>query len=66
MEFDGFMEYKITVKANETAKVEDMRLEIPLNGEIAKYWLGMGHTGSFIPDKIPGNGISGPTRKVSG
>lgn len=51
MEFDGFMEYKMIVKANETTKVEDIRLEIPLNGEIAKYWLGMGHTGSFIPDK---------------
>lgn len=51
MEFDGFMEYRITVKANEASDVQDIRLEIPLNGQVAKYWLGMGHTGSHIPDR---------------
>lgn len=51
MEFDGFMEYKITVKARENTPVGDIRLEIPMNGEVAKYWLGMGHTGGAIPNK---------------
>ncbi len=49
MEFDGFMEYKITLKAHETSTVSDIRLEIPLNGKVAEYWLGMGHPGSHIP-----------------
>ncbi len=51
MEFDGFMEYKVTVKANKDAIFNDMRVEIPLNGSIAKYWLGMGKVGSYIPNK---------------
>lgn len=52
MEFDGFMEYKVTVKANETTDINDIRLEIPMNGEVAQYWLGMGQTGSKVPAKF--------------
>lgn len=51
MEFDGFMKYTVTVKATENTAIEDIRLEIPMNEQIAKYWLGMGHRGSSIPDK---------------
>lgn len=51
MEFDGFMEYKITLKADETVPLSDIRLEIPMNSAVAKYWLGMGQPGSAVPDK---------------
>ncbi|MDL2255867.1 DUF6067 family protein [Parabacteroides sp. OttesenSCG-928-G06] len=51
MEFDGFMEYKVTVKATCDAAVSDIRVEIPINGDISKYWLGMGKQGSFVPNK---------------
>lgn len=49
MEFDGFMEYKITLKALANTAVNDIRLEIPMNGSVATYWLGMGEKGSRIP-----------------
>lgn len=51
LEFDGFMEYKITVKALETTTVEDIRLEMPISDKSAKYWLGMNAEGSFRPKK---------------
>lgn len=51
MEFDGFMEYKITLKAAENTTLSDIRLDIPMNSDIARYWLGMGHPGSAMPDK---------------
>lgn len=51
MEFDGFMEYKITLKAEETTALNDIRLEIPMNAQIAEYWLGMGHIGSVVPNR---------------
>ncbi len=50
MEFDGYMEYIITLKANEKTELDDIRLEIPMNTQVAKYWLGMGQVGSEIPD----------------
>lgn len=49
MEFDGFIEYKIKVKALTNTVVNDMRLEIPMNGSVATYWLGMGEKGSSLP-----------------
>lgn len=49
MEFDGFMEYKITLKALTKTTVNDIRLEIPMKGSVATYWLGMGEKGSRIP-----------------
>lgn len=49
LEFDGFMQYKITVKAEEATTVNDIRLELPLNASIANYWLGMGKPGSLLP-----------------
>lgn len=47
---DGYMEYIITLKANEKTELDDIRLEIPMNTQVAKYWLGMGQVGSEIPD----------------
>lgn len=49
MEFDGFIEYKIKVKALTNTVVNDMRMEIPMNGSVATYWLGMGEKGSRLP-----------------
>lgn len=51
LEFDGFMEYRITLTAGKTTSLNDIRLEIPLNGDIARYWLGMGQPGSAVPGK---------------
>lgn len=49
MEFDGFMEYHVTVKANKDTKVEDIRLEVPMYNDVAKYWLGLGEPGGERP-----------------
>ncbi len=50
MEFDGVIEYTVKVKAAAATEVSDIRLEMPVNGDIAKYWLGMGQKGSTVPD----------------
>ncbi len=49
LEFDGFMEYKIKVTARERVNVDDIYLDVPMEAGVAKYWLGMGHEGSFAP-----------------
>ena len=49
IEFDGFMEYRVKVKAREKTSVDDIRLEVPMDASVAKYWLGMGKEGSFRP-----------------
>lgn len=49
MEFDGFMEYQITVTANKTSKVDDIRLEVAMQNDVAKYWLGLGESGGTRP-----------------
>lgn len=51
MEADGFMQYNITVKALEKATIDDIRLEVPIAEQSAKYWLGLGSEGSFRPTK---------------
>lgn len=51
LECDGFMEYKITIKALETTTVQDIRLEVPINDKSAKYWLGLNAEGAFRPKK---------------
>jgi hypothetical protein len=47
MEFDGFLDFRITVKSNQNTpvNVEDIRLEIPMNNDVAKYTMGMGQKG---------------------
>lgn len=49
MEFDGFMSYQITVKAEENTQVDDIALLTPMNASTAKYRLGMGYEGSLRP-----------------
>ncbi len=47
MEFDGYVDYKLTLRSKETITVKDIRLEIPLNKEKAKYMMGLNHEGGF-------------------
>lgn len=51
MEFDGFIEYHVTVKAQKDTKVSDIRLEVPMQSDVAKYSLGMGSEGGFAASK---------------
>ncbi len=49
MEFDGYVNYRITVKADRAVDVEDIRLEIPLRRDVATYMMGMGRKGGYRP-----------------
>jgi len=49
LEFDGFMTYDLTLIADKATEVEDIRFEIPLSGDVAKYMLGLGRKGGLAP-----------------
>jgi hypothetical protein len=47
MEFDGFMEYTLTLTPRTRVKVRDIRLEIPMKREITRYMMGLNHEGGL-------------------
>ncbi|MGB9765413.1 MAG: glycoside hydrolase domain-containing protein [Candidatus Saccharicenans sp.] len=49
MEFDGFVEFKVAVKAKEDTEVDDIRLVIPFREEAANYMMGLGFKGGKRP-----------------
>ncbi|MBE0460438.1 MAG: hypothetical protein IBX60_02215 [Candidatus Aminicenantes bacterium] len=49
MEFDGSIEFLVNLHARETINVNDIRLEIPISKEVAKYMMGMGVKGGIRP-----------------
>jgi len=49
MEFDGFLGYTITLSASERTVLKDVRLEIPVSKDVAKYIMGMGLKGGLRP-----------------
>lgn len=51
IEFDGFMEYKVTVTATQESSIDDISLLVPISDKSAKYWLGLGAEGSLRPVK---------------
>ena len=52
MEFDGNIDYKLVLTATKDILVKDIRLEIPLNKNAAKYMMGLGEKGGFRPEKV--------------
>jgi hypothetical protein len=52
MEFDGYVDFRVTLTAKENTTVRDIRLEIPLRKDVAKYSMGMGLKGGYRPDSI--------------
>jgi hypothetical protein len=51
MEYDGYVEFDITLTADKDLPVNDIRLEIPLKKDVAKYMMGMGFKGGLRPDE---------------
>ena len=51
MEFDGYIDYQIVIQAKETVDLKDIRLEIPISREVAKYMMGMGKKGGIRPSE---------------
>lgn len=51
MDYDGYLNYTVTVQAEAATRVRDIRLEVPLWREVAKYLMGMGRKGGLRPEK---------------
>jgi len=48
-EADGCLTFRVTVRAARDAAVQDMLLEMPLNRDVAPYFMGMGRRGGLRP-----------------
>jgi hypothetical protein len=49
MEFDGNIEFRVALQATEGITLDDVRLEIPIAADVARYMMGMGYRGGFRP-----------------
>ncbi|GJM27442.1 MAG: hypothetical protein DHS20C17_00770 [Cyclobacteriaceae bacterium] len=49
MEFDGYVEYKLTISAKMPLKIKDIRLEIPVEKDKSEYMMGLGREGGLRP-----------------
>lgn len=49
MEMDGFVQFKVKLRASESFKVKDIRLEIPIVKDVARYMMGLGLKGGLRP-----------------
>ena len=49
MEFDGFVEFRVGLEAKSAVEVKDIRLEIPLLEDAARYMMGLGFKGGIRP-----------------
>ncbi len=52
MEFDGYVYYKVLLSSKKPVPVMDIRLDIPLVKDTAKYMMGMGRKGGLRPDQV--------------
>jgi len=51
-EFDGCIEYQVSLVAKKDISVNDMRLEVPFRSEIAEMMMGLGVHGGKRPDRL--------------
>jgi Flp pilus assembly protein TadD len=49
MDFDGNLEYVVRVGATTSTPVDDIRLEIPIAADVARYLMGLGYKGGARP-----------------
>jgi hypothetical protein len=49
LEADGTLSYAIALKATHAVKLNDIRLQIPLRNDVARYELGLGRVGDHAP-----------------
>lgn len=49
VESDGYLHYKIKLKAKSAVNLEDFKIEIPFRSIIAEYMMGMGFPGTKVP-----------------
>lgn len=49
MEADGYINFRVSIKAKSALTVDDIRLEVPIRREMATYLMGMGRKGGNRP-----------------
>ncbi|MCX8052774.1 MAG: DUF6067 family protein [Armatimonadetes bacterium] len=49
IDFDGYGNFSVVLKAKKDAKLKDIRLEIPVKKEVATYMMGLGCKGGYRP-----------------
>ena len=52
LEFDGNLEFSVSLRARESVALGDVRLEIPLARPVARYVMGLGLKGGEAPDSF--------------
>jgi len=52
LEFDGNAEFSVSLTADSAVNLADVRLEIPLRAEAARYMMGLGYKGGVRPDSL--------------
>lgn len=52
LEFDGTAEYSVALKAGARTSLADVRLELPLRADAAKYMMGLGQKGGYRPEEF--------------
>jgi len=52
LEYDGYVDYRISVKAERPVDIRDIRLEIPFRADVARYLMGMGRKGGYMPETL--------------
>ncbi len=50
IEFDGYLNYKVSLRAKKDLSNADIHLDIPIKKEIAEYMMGMGLPGTTVPE----------------
>ncbi|CAG5072715.1 hypothetical protein DYBT9623_04276 [Dyadobacter sp. CECT 9623] len=50
LNYDGFVDYKVSVKALKPLKIKDIRLEVPVAKEKSTYMMGLNREGGLRPD----------------
>jgi len=51
LEFDGTLDFDVKLTALNNVSIDDVKLSIPVNSSIAKYFMGMSLRGGFAPEK---------------
>ncbi len=51
MEFDGCLLYRVALEARRDTVLRDVRLEVPVNRDIAEYMMGMNRRGGYRPER---------------
>jgi hypothetical protein len=51
LDYDGYIDYRISLTAKSAGEVKDIRLEIPIRKDVAAYMMGLGRKGGYRPDE---------------